>query len=365
MRGGRYILCLPALLVLACFLMAAPNSYAEKKNKKNKADAFFGVIRKDDRGDVARLREILESIETSCPKIPQKCAVTDELYDELFGDLNNRNLPIVVVYLDDDLQVRTNHLIWRRKVTPFVFGVQNVWVFLIAEKPVAVEAQLTNLYDGHTGIAAAVRNIFISSGRRTLESREAQELTKELELKPWNQEPAGQDNLWYAVERFYVDIDSAYRISLQPADEATQDAVDFERIDVRLTNSRRRALDFGIGIGFTGDISDEDLADAGDFSGVRTENGIMSLYWMMQAYIRRPTLLDPIGRRVGSRYRVSYAVTFGFNLDIFNVDQIILGLNIGHLFGRNGIVIGANFFNPLDDQQDATIKPFFGVNFNF
>jgi hypothetical protein len=102
-----------------------------------------------------------------------------------------------------------------------------------------------------------------------------------------------------------------------------------------------------------------------DTLGIRTNNGILSLYWMLQAYIRRPTLLDPIGRRVGSRYRVSYAVTFGFNLDVFNVDQVILGFNIGHLFGRNGIVVGANILDPLESEERASIKPFVGVNFNF
>ena len=80
----------------------------------------------------------------------------------------------------------------------------------------------------------------------------------------------------------------------------------------------------------------------------------------------RPVLVKPIAPKSGSRYRTSYAVTIGANLNVFDLDQFLIGLNIGHLFGRNGIVIGANFLNPFDDVSGSDeVRPFVGVNFNF
>ncbi len=87
---------------------------------------------------------------------------------------------------------------------------------------------------------------------------------------------------------------------------------------------------------------------------------------MLNIYFRRPTLIKPIVHKTGSRYRTSYAVAVGFNLNVFDIDQLILGLNIGHLFGRNGMVIGANFIDPLDsDRELRETRPYVGVNFNF
>lgn len=355
-----------ALFILSGVMAGVPYTYsAGKKSMAKDPGEFFGVIRKDDVVETSRLRELLGSLNTVCEKVPKKCTIADELYHEIFGNLNNQNLPILLVYLDEDMEVQANRLIWRRSATPFVYGVQNVWVMIFSDTEVHLQVQLTNLYSDQTGIAEGLGNIFISSGRRTQEDGSAREWDRQIDLQPWNSEPSVEDTLWFGAERFYVDVDTGYKISILPANDKTREASDFERIEARFTNTKRRSVDFGIGFGVTGDISDEDLENAGDVDGIRTDNGILSAYWMVHTYIRRPTLLDPITRRAGSRYRISYAVTFGLNLDVFNLDQFIVGLNVGHLFGRHGIVVGANILDLFESKQDTTIKPFFGVAFTF
>ena len=111
---------------------------------------------------------------------------------------------------------------------------------------------------------------------------------------------------------------------------------------------------------------EETVQEDFDLDGIHSGDYLVGAYWMLNVYIKRPILIKPIAPKSGSRYRTSYAVTIGVNLNIFDVEEFLLSLNIGHLFGRNGIVAGANLINPFTDGEELEeIQPFVAVNFNF
>ena len=325
---------------------------------------FFGTTPKLASDRLDRIRELLRRIDGECPKAEQKCAVASELYRAVWDGVDHDNVPVLVVYVNADLEVEANRLLWKNRVTPFVFGAQTLWVVVFSDRNSLFDVRLSNLWSERIDHPGGLGSVFVSSGRRTREDQEARTTVERLEFASLAADDSADLPLWVARESFYLETDTAYQVSITPRG-ATFDASRFEATEARFTNSKIRSVGFGIGIGVTGDIADEDLGSSEDLGGVRTKNGILAPYWLGHVYIKRPTLVRPIASRRGSRYRISYGITFGVNLDLLNLNQFVVGLNIGHLFGRHGVVIGANFVDALGDQGAPVTKPFVAVNFNF
>ena len=182
------------------------------------------------------------------------------------------------------------------------------------------------------------------------------------------QDGTGAQNLWMGRERFMLLSPAAYRMRIYPANEASEAAAGFKVIQASFTNSANKSLDFGLGIAATFIEGLDQLSGQNptDIDGIVREHYILSAYWMLHIYLKDPVLVKPIAPKTGSRYRTSYAITIGANLNVFDLNELLIGLNIGHLFGRNGIVVGANFLDPFENVSGADeIKPFVAVNFNF
>ena len=178
------------------------------------------------------------------------------------------------------------------------------------------------------------------------------------------QEGESGNQLWVGWQRFFVRTGAAYRLRIHPADEAAEDAAGFKTVWATFSNSKYQGLDFGIGLAVT--YLEEEDQENFDLEGIANGDYVLGAYWMLNLYVKRPILIKPIAPKSGSRYRTSYAVTIGANLNLLDVEEFLLGLNIGHLFGRNGIVVGANFLNPFDDTKKGDeIQPFVAINFNF
>jgi hypothetical protein len=334
------------------------------KDKSN--EGFFHIIKEVDADRLNRIRQLLLSIETDCTELVGKCEAGIELRDTLVDGDASRHLPMLFVYLDKNLEVKTNRLVWRNLATPFVIGAQNVWVVVISEHPVDLEANTTLLWGEKASMTPGTQDVFISEGKRALESEEGRVMGKPLALETL----AGSgvdDELFIGIGRFAIRMGGAYRIKIVPSTESARQQAQFQSVHASFSNSTNSSIDFGIGAGFTFDTGDltESPGTGNDINGIQGENYVLSAYWMLQIYLRKPMLLEPIANKTGSRYRTSYAVTVGFNLNIFDLEQFILGFNIGHLFGRNGVVIGANFTDLDNSDAGNEIYPFFGVNFNF
>jgi hypothetical protein len=352
------------LVILAMMVGLFPQQTAAASRKSK--ELFFGATTRMDSAGLGSLRKQLLAIEEQCPRAEQKCRPVGELLNTLGGGMDSRGLPIHLIYLDGDGDVLVNRLLWKNKVTPFIHGARNIWVMVFSDRPMDLDVELTSLWQERRGLNRSLRDVFVSSGRRSKEEREATASADRLEMEPMAEGPAVANNLWLGRTRFYVDVESAYVITVQPIEEEAGEQVAFEQLEARFTNSASRSIDGGIGVGITFDT--EDLVN-NDLDGVETSLGKVSLYWLLNVYLRRPILIKPIVQGFGGRYRTSYALSFGFNLNIFDVKEVILGFNVGHLFGRHGIVVGANLMSPYDDPPPGTdneaVKPFFAFNFNF
>ena len=350
--------------VLGLILTVALFSLATTKAAAADSKAMFsGVVEKLGDQDLSTLRSRLRSLDEDCPKARKNCRAAGELHRSLTGD-GSELLPLLVVYLDENLKVQTNHLLWKGRVTPFVHDVQSVWVVVIAEKEISLEASLTNLWGQDASITKGLRDVFVSSGQRDMDAQQSRSVTKPIELEELAREGELREELWVGSQRFFVRTSTAYRLRIRPADEASAEAVSFESVWATFSNSEYQALDFGIGLAVT--YLEETDQENFDLDGIRRGDYIVGAYWMLNLYVKRPILIKPIAPKSGSRYRTSYAITIGTNLNIFDVEEFLLGLNIGHLFGRNGIVVGANFINPFNDTTTMEeVQPFVAVNFNF
>ena len=349
---------LTLILTVALFSLAATKPAAADSKA-----IFSGVVDKLGDQDLSTLRSQLRSLDEDCPKANQNCRAAGELHRTLTGD-GSELLPLLVVYLDENLEVQTNRLLWKGRVTPFVHDVQNLWVVVIADREISLEASLTNLWAQESSITKGLRDVFVSSGKRDMDAQQARSVIKPIELKELAREGEVRDKLWVGWQRFFIRTAAAYRLRIRPADEAADEAAGFQSVWATFSNSEYQALDFGVGLAVT--YLEETVQEDFDLDGIRSGDYILGAYWMLNVYIKRPILIKPIAPKSGSRYRTSYAVTIGTNLNIFDVEEFLLGLNIGHLFGRNGIVVGANLINPFTDGQELDeVQPFVAVNFNF
>ncbi len=324
---------------------------------------FSGVVDKVRDQDLAKLRARLVSIDETCPKARQKCPAAAELHAALVGEKSGL-LPLLVVYLDENLEVRLNRVLWKGRVTPYIHDVQSMRVVVISERRIALESSLATLWSQESSFATGLRDVFISAGRRAMEEEEARYVTKPIELIGLARDETTGDELWIGWEQFFVQTGAAYRLRVYPLDEAAEETAGFQSTWASFSNSKNQALDFGIGLAIT--YVEDALQEDADLGGLHSGDYVLGAYWMLNIHLKRPILIKPIAPKSGSRYRTSYAVTIGANLNLLDVKEFLLGLNIGHLFGRNGIVVGANFINPFEDNQSVEeIQPFVAVQFNF
>jgi hypothetical protein len=344
-------------------LLLGPSVAAEKFTK----ETFFNQVEKTAAGDLAALRSLLVSLDVECPEANQACPAAAELHRAIVGD-GGKLLPLLVVYLDENLEMKANRLIWKDRVTPFIRDAQNVWVVVFSDRKITLEASLERLWAQEETLTKGLRDVFISSGKRSIEDEQGRALVKPIELTDLARDDAGAEPLWIGRERFLLMPDTAYRLRIYPADEESEAATSFKVLQASFTNSANKSLDFGLGIAatFVDGLDQPPGMIPTDIDGIVREHYVLNAYWMLQIYIKDPVLVKPIAPKRGSRYRTSYAVTIGANLNVFELNELLIGLNIGHLFGRNGIVVGANFLNPFEDVSGADeVKPFVGVNFNF
>ena len=216
--------------VLTLILTVALFSLAVTKPAAADSKAMFsGVVDKLGDQDLSTLRSQLRSLDEECPKANQNCRAAGELHRALTGD-GSELLPLLVVYLDENLEVRTNRLLWKGRVTPFVHDVQNFWVVVIADREISLEASITNLWGQEASIAKGLRDVFVSSGQRDMDAQQSRSVIKPIELEELTREGEVGEEFWVGSQRFFVRTSAAYRLRIRPADEASAEAASFESV---------------------------------------------------------------------------------------------------------------------------------------
>jgi hypothetical protein len=346
-------------LIVPLFLAVISVAMASDGADRN---TFFGTIPRLEGGEVSRLRDSILAMGRDCDNMGKRCAAIEEFYAIIAGRLNLSSFPAHIVYVGKDGEVYTNLIIHRHKVTPYLYGQSNVWVLVFSERELGFEAHLTTLWQKRSAINPELQNIFISEGQRTKEGRESSGLVHEIELNQMSGESTETD-LWYGATRFFLEPVVVYQTSVVPRDDATAEAVDFLEARANFSNSPDSSVDLGLALGATLHVDPE---DAKNLDGVRFGDANLNLYVALDIYLIKPTLLHPMRESLWGRYRPSIGITIGTNLTFWESTEFNVGVNFGHLFGRHGLIVGANIINPLENDSDQrVIRPYLAGFFNF
>ena len=307
-------------------------------------------------------RSLLDEVEQTCTKIDRVCQAGARLLETLFRGSYRDNLPDLIVYLRKDengdrLRARQPFLIFNRRNTPYLHGVEHLWVLVVSEEEVPIAARLTTIRER---VANPMTGLFgvvgVSEGQSTPET-ETSETSQDLR---WRRLNVADDEipLFIGSTRLAIDNDVVARVTLIPKE---YDRVHFQSITAHLSNSRLSPAAFGAALGVTLDTEGTLLAKDGDpnFNG----------YVFGKFYLpgRQPRLqVSPASRRLYSR---SLALVAGTNVTNDSFQEIVVGLSFGHLIGKSGLVVAGNWVRTLEgetvDSGDRKWKLLVGVDFTF
>lgn len=331
---------------------------------------YFGTVQELGGEKVDELRSLLIAIGEDCTRLEKKCPAGDELFALVSGGFNMASQPIHLVYIDEANRVRTNVVLLHHRVTPFMYGQRNVWVAVFAENPLNLEARLTTLWRQRKGSLSGLQGVFVSEGRETTEAREAQGDSARLEFDRLSGSAVG-DDLYYSTGRFFLEPLGVYNTSVLPVEKPEDAQAGFVEARANFSNSLDRSLDLGLALGAT--LRTEPIDDL-VLEGVNIGEANLNLYLMVDIYIVKPTVLSPMVQSFWGRYRPSIGIALGTNLKFWDAQEINVGVSLGHLVGRHGLVFGVNIINGPSDSEvppgvensdDRLIRPYIAGLFKF
>jgi hypothetical protein len=370
MKVLRHFLASRLALIVASIGLALAVPGLCKAGKIGDPETYFGTINELEGEQVNQLRSVLISIGEECIKLEKKCPAGDELFALFSGNFNLASQPIHVIYIDQDNMIRTNVLLHKHRVTPFMHGERNVWVVVFAENPLDLRAELTTLWRQKKGTLSNLDGVFVSEGRKTTEAREAQAEGDELIFDRLSGTGVG-DDLYYSMGRFFLEPLGVYSTSVYPIEKQGEAKAGFVEARANFSNSMGRSLDLGLALGAT--LRTEDI-DQEVLNGVSVGYANLNLYLMVDIYIIKPTVLKPMVQSFWGRYRPSIGIALGTNLKFWDAQEINVGVSLGHLVGRHGLVFGINIIDSPSDptapagtenSDDRLIRPYIAGLFKF
>ncbi len=358
------------LVVVGFSLLISSFSTVAHAGKMTDPGTYFGTIHKQEGSEVDLLRTLLIAINQECTKVGKKCDPGVRLFELISGDFNMASRPVHIVYFDENDQVQTNLVLHKERVTPFLYGQRVVWMVVFAENRLNLHAEITTLWRQKKGSVADLEGVFVSEGRQTTEAREAQIETGRLVFDRLSGISA-EDDLYYATEQFFLEPLGVYSTSVSPSEKSTEEGTGSVDARANFSNSLARSIDLGLALGATlrTEPGDELVLD-----GVNVGDANLSLYLMLDIYIIKPALLSPMVETMWGRYRPSIGIAIGTNLQFWEAEEINVGVSVGHLFGRHGLVFGVNIIdsqtvpgeaNEGGGSDDHLIRPFIAGLFKF
>jgi hypothetical protein len=308
------------------------------------------------------IRMLLDEIHETCTKIDQACPAGAEILESLFRGAYRDDLPDFIVDLRRDeeggrLRARQPVLIFDRRNTPYLFGVEAVWVLVVSEAEVPIEARLTTIRHKEVNPFTGMMGVVGVSAGEAVESAESSIERNTLRWRRLNSSP-DEEPLFIGSARLPIETGVVARITLIPED---YDAVAFQSITAHLSNSRSSAAAFAGALGITLDTKDTLLESEGD----PAFNGYVFAKFFLPG--RRPRLEVSPNRR--SVYRPSIALLVGTNLTNDAFQEIVAGVSFGHLVGKSGLVVAGNWVRSFEAMSDESgerrWKLLIGVDFTF
>jgi len=345
-------------LVVVGFVLGAGGLHAGGKDPAN----YFGSVHELEGQRVDDLRQLLIAIGEECTRVDKKCVPSTELFELVSDRLNMGGFPTLLVYIDENSRIRTNVLIDRKRVTPFLYGQRNVFVAVFSEHSLDLEARLTTLWRQRKSTFSNLDGVFVTEGQKTVEGREAQEETGRMVFDRLSGNDAS-DDLFYSTGRFFIEPLGVYSVTVVPVDGPAEMEPDFVELRANLSNSLDASVGFGLALGAT--LRTEETDDL-ILEGVSVGDANLNLYLALDIYIIKPAVLAPMTQSIWGRYRPSIGITLATNIEFWEAKEFIVGVSIGHLFGKHGLVVGANIIDaPSEIDDDRLIRPFIAGVFKF
>ncbi len=350
-----------ALAALIAVALTTPSTSAQSpRKKKTKLDpqspaSYFDAmpIHQDD----TPVRRLLARAEAECTRIEEVCEPGEELLRTLFQGSYRDDLPDFIVRLrkaeDGTLEVGQPLLIFDRRNTPYLLGVEHLWVLVVSDEKVEMNAQLTTIQEKEVNPFAGMIGLFGVDAGSTAPTSQSSAEEKTLS---WRRLAGAEDDnpLYIGSTRLPIAADIVSRLTLSPASGSP---VNFQSITAHLSNSRASSTAFSVGLGATFGVDDTALGET-------SSDPHFNAYALAKFYFpgQRPRLDVSPGRK--SRFRRSWGLVFGTNMTDDPFDQLVLGISIGHVVGKAGLVFAANAIEGLDGG-DREVRALFGVDFTF
>jgi hypothetical protein len=104
---------------------------------------YVGPLRPPQGFDAKELTSALEGLkgggESKCTKVGGDCPAAEEVLKAIYGPLYYPEWPHLLVYFERPspsvakLHLAASVLVWKEKTTPFLYGVHDIWVVVVAE----------------------------------------------------------------------------------------------------------------------------------------------------------------------------------------------------------------------------------------
>ncbi len=302
------------------------------------------------------VRKLLDEIDAECTKVNGTCNPGVALLQTLFGGSYRDELPDFVVQLvgeeSERLRARQPVLLFDRRNTPYLLGVQHITVLVFSERPVPMAARLTTIQEQQVNPFSGLLGVVGFSTVEPTSEAETEEAKAGLRWRRLSEDGDPQP-LFLGSARLAIRSDIVARLTLIP-EEISQ--VAFQSITAHLSNSRSTSTAFAASLAATFDTEDTQLAE-------ENSDPAFNGYVLAKFYLpgRRPLLEVKPGR--DSLYRRSVAVVFGTNVTNEAFSEIVVGLSFGHLIGKAGVLLATNWVEGADGDREAKVMA--GIDFTF
>jgi hypothetical protein len=356
------LVCLPGLL-LAAGLVAPVTA---QQLDPQAPSSYFDVM--PVHADDQPVHALLDEMRLYCTRIEKRCKPGTTLLRRLFQGSYRDDLPDFIVEIARDeatglLKAHQPVLMFERRNTPYLMGVEQVGAVLFSPEPLPMTARLTTIQERDVNPFAGMMGVFgVAAGEKAPVSERAVQSEK----ITWRRLSAEGDGngLYIGTASLPMQSEAVSRLTLIPGTpddsdttEAEDYATDFQSITGHLSNSRASYAAFSIGLGMTFGTADTGLADQGD--------PLFNAYALAKFYLpnQRPRLeVAPDRTRL---FRRSVGLVVGTNVTNDAFREILLGLSIGHVIGKAGLIVAANALDAGMGQSDREIRLLVGVDYTF
>lgn len=394
-----------SLLLLSC-LAASGCTYVDKAkiddgcgvklSERNDTATLhhFGEITAPCEGKTAEnccVKNDLDALE-HCDLIDSDCAAANRLLDRIFGDTRHTKFANFIVHFDQDHTPGrfTDHqpiLMWNRKNTRFLYGVQEVYILLFTEYKACFTVRGTTLTKSEPNPFEIVLGI-LGKGTGSVDNKTSL-VTKPADLVwyPLSGDP-NHPAMWLAIASVPVDVNTTDWITVsytqpKPAKEKSDKAPEVP--DECVADPENPLTYTGTFLAYNAFFSDNRESHVGvavAFGGTWTKgqsapgtatNPYLNGYALAELYVMRPKVI-PNRNETGSlvRYRPSVGIAVGTNITNSPFNELVAGVSVGHLVGNVGVIGGVNYFLPDVGSSSTTPavrrrqhRPFFGIEYSF